>query len=411
MKKEKMFKSVLWNAIGMSFSSIVSLILLIFITRLNGIEESGVFSFLFSLSLIIYTITLYGGRVYQVSDYKNEYSHNVYYSLKVITSIISVIVLFLYLIINKFSTIELIIAFLLLFVKIIDAFSDTIYGIFQKNERLDLVGKSLTFKTIFSVLVLICVDYTTKNLLFSVFAYMLVNLVVFIFYDKFLANKFVKTKIQINKQTINLLLSTKFIFLNNFISNVLINIPRFFVKFIYSNTELGYLGILIMIPTVLSLFGQFIVQPILLKLIIAVNKKDKGKFDYYISKCTKYILGISLLCIVAAYLLGPEVLNILYGIDFSNYRLSILILIFAGTFNVLSFIISTALNIFRKIMIQTVAYISTLLISIVLFYFFTVNFTFKIIFIIYLLVMILQFILLYIYYLSVKKKIFMEEQQ
>lgn len=408
MNKRQLLKSTVWNVIGMSFSSIISLVLLIIITRLNGIDESGTFSFLFSLCLIIYTITLYGGRIYQVSDYKDEYPYNTYYSLKIVTSIVSIAILLFYLIICRYSNNEIMIAILLLIVKIIDAFSDAIYGVFQKNDRLDLVGKSLTIKTVLSVTMLIVVDYFTNSLMFAMFAYAVTNFIVFIFYDKLYEKRFVKNKIQIDKQIIKLLSSTKFIFLNNFVSNILLNVPRFVVKSVYSSAELGYFGILIMIPTVLSLFGQFIVQPILIGLTESFNKGKKRNFERYIYKCFECIFLISIICILAAYFLGPQVLTLLYGIDFDYYRLSLIFLIIGGTFNVLSYILSTALNVFRKTMIQTVIYIFTFVTSTLVFYLFAINYSIKIIFIVYLFIMLLQFVLLYIYYLIVKKNIFLE---
>lgn len=406
MKKRQILKSTVWNIIGMSFSSIVSLVLLIIITRLNGIDESGTFSFLFSLCLIIYTITLYGGRIYQVSDYKDEYSYNTYYSLKIVTSIVSIAILLIFLIVCGYSNSSIVIAILLLIVKIIDAFSDSIYGIFQKKDRLELVGKSLTIKTIFSIAILFVVDYFFNSLIFAVFAYAIANIIVFILYDKSYEKKIIKNKIQIDNKIIKLLSSTKFIFLNSFILSILLNVPRFVVKSVYSSAELGYFGILIMIPTVLTLFGQFIVQPILIRLTEAFNNGKKKIFEIYIYKCFIYVFLIAVVCILAAYFFGTKVLALLYGINFDYYRYSLLFLIVGGTFNVVSYIVSTALNIFRKTMIQTLIYIFIFLISILLFYILAINYPIYVVFIGYSIIMLLQFILLYAYYLIVKKNIF-----
>lgn len=410
MDKKGNLKSIIWNTLGMSFSSTISLILLIVVTRINGIENSGTFSFLFSFCLIIYTITLYGGRVYQVSDYKNQYKYNEYYSLKIVTSILSAIVLFTYLYIYKYSIDAIVISFLLLFVKMLDAFSDTIYGTFQKNGRLDLVGKSLTLRTVVSVLVFIIADYITKDIVFSVFLYSVSNLLIFILYDKYNEKKFEKQKLVFNKQIFQLMLSTKYIFLNNFITNILMNIPRFVVRSVYTTEELGYFGILIMIPTVLSLFGQFIVQPILISLTNAYSQKDRETFNKYLYICFKYLYVIVFLCSIAAYFLGPQVLKIMYGVDFEYYRVSLLFLIIGGAFNVLSYVISTALNVFRKMFFQTMVYIITLVISALAFYLFAINFSVKIIFVVYAIMMLIQFLMLYVYYLIVSKKIFCQEE-
>ena len=78
MKKNQSKKNFVWNMIGLTLNSFISLFYLIIITRINGIENTGIFSFLFTLSLILYTICLYGGRVYQVSDIKGEFNSQQY---------------------------------------------------------------------------------------------------------------------------------------------------------------------------------------------------------------------------------------------------------------------------------------------------------------------------------------------
>jgi O-antigen/teichoic acid export membrane protein len=408
MEKKDSIRSIIWNTLGMGLSSSISLILLIIVTRYNGIENSGLFSFLFSLCLIIYTITLYGGRVYQVSDYDNEYKYNTYYSLKIITSLVSIIILCGYLIIYGYPLIQIAMALLLLIVKVFDAFSDTIYGTFQKNNRLDLVGKSLTLKTVISVLMFILTDLLIGDLFLSVLIYTVINVLVFFIYDKKYEKHFEKVTIMIDKKIINLIFSTKYIFLNNFITNVLINVPRFFVKSTYDDKELGYFGILIMIPTVLSLCGQFIVQPMMISLTDAYSKREKNRLDKCVNKCYVYILLISVICILAAYFLGPQVLKLLYNIDFGNYKMAMIYLIIGGTFNVLSYVISTTLNIFRKTLAQTIIYCSTFIISIVLFYIFTINFAIEMVFIVFAIVMLIQFIMLYVYYRIIERNLFKE---
>lgn len=406
MKKGKAINAIFWNTLGMGLSSTISLFLLIFVTRINGIDLSGTFSFFFSFCLIIYTLTLYGGRIYQVSDFKNEYSYNEYYSLKIITSFLSIFILLVYLYISGGSQIEYVISFSLLLVKIFDAFSDSIYGSFQKNNRLDLVGKSLSLKTTLSVVGFITVDFLTKSLIYSVIVYMLLNLLVFLFFDKKQEKKYEIINIKISKKVFRLILVTKYIFLNNLITNIMVNVPRFIIKTAYSATELGYFGILIMIPTVLGLFGQFIVQPILVYLTESYSKKQKKKFNKYINISIKYVVIITIICSFLAYFLGPEVLGILYNVDFNQYRWSLVFLVLGGSFNVICYILSTGLNVFRKMKFQTIVYSSILFISIIIFNLVADYLKFETMFVFYAIIMLIQLLILYSYYLFQQKKIF-----
>src|SRR5688572_18924963 len=85
--QNNMRKDYLWNTIGVFSQSAISPLLLIAVTRINGINDSGIFSFAFSVSIIFWVIGLWGGRTYQVSDVVNKYSHRSYIMLRIILAI------------------------------------------------------------------------------------------------------------------------------------------------------------------------------------------------------------------------------------------------------------------------------------------------------------------------------------
>ena len=66
-------KDYIWNSLGSLLQSAISPVLLIVITRLNGIDDSGLFSFAISLSVVFWAVSLWGGRTYQASDVKREF--------------------------------------------------------------------------------------------------------------------------------------------------------------------------------------------------------------------------------------------------------------------------------------------------------------------------------------------------
>ena len=52
-------KDYLWNSLGSLLQSAISPVLLIIITRLNGIDDSGLFSFALSLSVVFWAVSLW----------------------------------------------------------------------------------------------------------------------------------------------------------------------------------------------------------------------------------------------------------------------------------------------------------------------------------------------------------------
>lgn len=359
-------KSFIWNSIGMITSSIISFILLIFVTRINGIDNSGIFSYLFSLSFIVFTFITYGGRIYQISDYNDEYNYDDYYSTRYITTLIGLAFSIIYVVVFNYSIENIVILFSLLGVKILDCFSDVIYGTLQKNDRLDIVGKSLTFKAVFSTIGFIGTNYIFKSMLISTIVFFIINLVIFIIYDLFNEKKYSIHCKKITKKSKQLIIQTRYIVMCAFISTILANVPRFIGKTCVTDTELGYIGILIMIPTVLSLAGQLIIQPSLIDLTNFYNKHDKKSFINEIKKSFMYVLFIAIICVICSYFFGVPVLEMLYNVDFSKYKFIFITLIIGGIFNVVSFIIMILLNIFRKLKIQLYAYIIILILSVLI---------------------------------------------
>ena len=69
-----MKKNVIWNAIGTTFNSFNSLFFMIIVTRMNGIDQSGVFTMAFSLACLFCIFAGYEGRVYQVTDVNADFS-------------------------------------------------------------------------------------------------------------------------------------------------------------------------------------------------------------------------------------------------------------------------------------------------------------------------------------------------
>ena len=186
-------KQYLWNTIGVSINSFISLLYLIIVTRFNGLNHVGVFSFVFSFSLIIYAITSFGGRIYQVSDV-DEFETTHYFSFRFISSLVGIIIALLYIILfDSFDNRFLLIVFWLL-IRIIESFSDVIYGIFQRHHRIDLVGKSLVIKNVINLLVFLFLEYTTKNVLFSTIGVFVSTFIIFVLFDYVISLKFEKIR-------------------------------------------------------------------------------------------------------------------------------------------------------------------------------------------------------------------------
>ena len=167
MEKKKNFnKSFIWNIIGTTFNSFNSLFFMIIVTRINGTNDAGIFTLAYSTACILYIIGVYAGRIFQVTE-KEEINDKEYIVNRISTTIIMMIVTVGFVVIKQYDIYKASVFIIVCLYKALEAFSDVLYGILQKNELLYKVGKSFFVKALLSLLTFLIADLITKNLIIS----------------------------------------------------------------------------------------------------------------------------------------------------------------------------------------------------------------------------------------------------
>ena len=155
MEKDLQFKkNFIWNTLGTGFNAFNSLFFMIIATRVNGVDDAGVFTIAFSTACILYAIGLYAGRVYQVTELNKNITDKDFIINRLITCFSMIIFLILFCVVRNYDIEKSIIFLLLTIYKASEAFSDVVYGVLQKNDKLDIVGKSLFGKSLISIILL-----------------------------------------------------------------------------------------------------------------------------------------------------------------------------------------------------------------------------------------------------------------
>ena len=176
-------KDYIWNSLGSLLQSAISPVLLIVITRLNGIEDSGLFSFALSLSVVFWAISLWGGRTYQASDVKREFCSGGYVAVRFAASLIVAISAVVFCVLNGYNATKTGLIMILVAFKILESIADSLYGVLQIHRKLYIAGISLTMKAILGFGVFIVVDIVTKNVMYGTLAILLVNALIIFLYD------------------------------------------------------------------------------------------------------------------------------------------------------------------------------------------------------------------------------------
>lgn len=360
-------KDYIWNSIGSFLQSAISPILLIVITRLNGVGDSGLFSFAMSLSVVFWAISLWGGRTYQVSDVKKEFSSGDYIVVRFISSLIVAVFSISFCVLSGYDLIKTELIMVLVSFKILESIADSMYGVLQIHNRLYIVGISLTMKSVFGFMLFTLVDILTKNIIYGALSIFLVNIAVVIFYD-IPWMKYVES-VGLTKKNImqagKIMKKTAEVFVVVFLTMFSLNIPRYFLDK-YHYDQIGYFGIMAMPITLLTLFISFVLQPNVVNLSELLKKKKIKEFTKIVSKIDFITFTLGILFVVSSYLIGVWVLNTVFGIDINNFRIDLTIMVIGAVANAFVSIYVNLLIILRRFKGQFYTLLVTNILAVIL---------------------------------------------
>lgn len=359
-------KNVVWNTLGVGLNTFLSLFFMIIVTRINGLTEAGVFAISFSSACLLYIVGTYAGRIYQVTD-NTKINDKEFIMNRVYTTIFMVLIGLIFLLFKDYSIHKNIVFVILVLYKALDAFCDVLYGVLQKNERLDLVGKSFLIKSILSVVSFVIIDLITKDIAIASLSMLIVCILITLFYDYKNVHEFIKIKDKINNENVKKIFKSGFlVFIISFITVFIVNIQKYVIDQYLIDDLQAIFGIIIMPATIISLFCQFVVHPILTRINKLCKEKKNKEILNLIHKMILLVVGFGLLCMLAAYIVGIPVLELIYNVDLANYKVDLIIVLLASTISVSAGLISPFLIAMRKNLIQVIIGIITIIVEIVL---------------------------------------------
>lgn len=349
-------KNFVWNMIGTTLNAFNSLFFMIIATRVNGVKDAGIFTFAFTTATLFNIIGVYSGRVYQVTD-RSKANDKDFIISKIITCLLMMLVSILFVTINNYNSYKSIIILLLCFLKMLEAFSETFYAIFQKNDELYITGISYTLKSLINLFTFLIVDILTHNLILSITGMIITYLLIFAFYDMKKIKNIIQKKDRYKIENIkNILIKGLSAFIISFLILYLINSSKYIMDFLLNEESQTIFGILLMPATVILLFTQFIINPFLNTITDCIKKKDYSSLKKIIYKFLVVMLIFGVLILIAAKLLGIPVLEFIYGIELSDYKYGFLFIMCGAVLYGMSSILSNILIAMRHLRTQVVTY-------------------------------------------------------
>ncbi len=362
--KNNTASSFMWNMVGSMSLAIGTMILTILVNRIVGDYAGGDFAMALATGQLMATIGYFEIRTYQVTDTNKEFSFNDYYATRLITNLLMILASIIYIIVKGYTLQKTWLVFLLCIYKMLDTYADVFEGEFQQNDRLDISGKSLTLRTVFSIVVLVIVLCFSKNMYISVGMAIFTSMMIIYITNIRIIHQFSKFKVNFQISTIKkILLACLPLFVSAFMSTYILNASRYAIEaYLPSNFHSKYTAIFLPVSTINLLVG-FIFKPMLTSM---ARKWNEGKYHEFIKVIGRVLFGVGVVTIfvlIGAYFIGIPILSFLYGTELEGFKIPLLILLIGGGLNSANVILYYALSVIRRQNLILIAYLVTFVAS------------------------------------------------
>lgn len=341
-----------WNMAGSMLMAFQSVIMLMILTRTLGLKDAGIFTIAYANANLFLTVGKYGMRYFQLSDMKGQFSFADYRMSRVITSVAMIVTAVIYTmyaaVSNGYSAEKIQVIIWMCLFKVVDAVEDVYQGYYQNKNRLDVGSRCMTLRMIVTIVVYAMGLIILKDQLVSLMIATIVTTILFIFFTKWTIGSFLKTKEKAKAGQVVELLKICFpLFAGAFLSFYIGNAPKYAIDAMLTDELQACYGFIAMPVFVIGLLNNFIFNPMLYHLSVMWDKGEVKKFVKKILLQSLVVAGITLVCIVGAFILGVPVLSWLYNTNLAPYKSELLLLLLGGGFLGLSGLLNAVITIIR----------------------------------------------------------------
>ena len=319
--KKNIKKNFIWNSIGSFTYLFCQWLLTLIVVRLSSnLEDPGNFALAMTITNVFFNLACFNVRPFMVSDTKHEYDVEDYLSFRIITSIVAIIICFLYICFFHYTKIQIICIMTFLLFKIGEAITDLFHGLEQRKDRMDIGGISMLCRGIVSLIVFSISFALFKNLPLSLLLMTISTFIFIAYFDYPWVLKFEKLKVIINKNK----LFTLFLYLlplaiGTFLGTFITSLPRQFLEKICGIDSLGIYATIAAPAVIVQMAATYIFNPFLVSFAELKHKKKRNEFIKLFFKISCLIVLLSIVSIIGSIFLARIVLFLLYGNKIANY--------------------------------------------------------------------------------------------
>lgn len=347
--EEKIQRSTqVWHTAFSVLNALQSALLLLLVTRICGNEQAGVFSLSFSVAYLMIMIGNYGVRNYQATDINQRFGFREYRIHRRATCGLMIIASIIYILLHGYEREKAIVVFLCCLLKLIESVENVYHGEYQRANRLDVASKIGMIRLGFSMAVFVIILMITRDMTVSFIAMVLTSAILL---GLLLLYTYPRIPVQRAKEQTDwkkIFLICLPLFLCSFFYIYICNASKYALDRFADETTQGYYGMVFMPVFAINLISNCIYGPFLVRLAGYWKNNEMKPLRKFVRF---QIAAVLLICIVATgagYLLGTQVLSIVYGRDLNPFCTHLAILLAGSGMTALVDFINNILTVIRK---------------------------------------------------------------
>lgn len=357
----KTTRDFVWNSFGSGAWACVFPVITMVSTQLVGVEQAGMISMAFVVGLLLMFVGNFGVRTYQISDLSFEHSFKDYQANRWVTCALMLIAGWLYCNIRGYDSEMFNITMAIVLYKFVDALADVYEGRLQQVDKLYLAGISQALRSVLALVVFIVVLFISRSSTAACYGMAIAAIATFIVVTWPLtlmeappSNPFsLSSFLELFKVCAPL-------FMALFLFNVIENMPKFIMEDSLSYDYQLYYNAIYFPAQMILIFAQLVYKPLLLRMAgVWRESRGRGKFNLILFGMIGIIAAITAVFALVMAWVGIDLLGIMYGIDFQQFRgLVLLMLVTGGLVSAIDFLYQV-ITIMRRQKDVTVLYLIT----------------------------------------------------
>lgn len=310
-----------WTLIGNLVYAGSQWLLLVLLAKFTSAADVGLFALGLAITAPVFMLTNLQLRAIQATDTQNSYQFGDYMTGRLLMTAVALLVVVVILGVGNYESQVAWVIFLIGLTKATESFSDIIYGLWQKEERMNLIALSMIAKAGTSLLAMGGLLWLTGNLLWGIVGLLGAWSAVAMLFDvvvlwqgggRLHLRWQWKTLWALGQLAFPMGVVMMLISLNS-------NIPRYFLENLAGAEELGYfaaVGSLVMVGnTVVGALGQAVVT----RLAHYYNLGRGQDFRQLLAKLLAVAILLGIAGLVVAWVIGAWVLGWLFAPDYALF--------------------------------------------------------------------------------------------